>query len=402
VEISHKQKIVFVFLLIFALPGFTYFLRDGFHGLDSYYFLTKVCREDNHFTASPNSPLGNIVFDILPCDEFILKAILVFLYGLSVLAIYLIGEETWKGSGWITLLFTGITPIFLYSSFKLENDAFGFPIMFFGVYFFLKYLNSKKDKGVIKSRPNYSYLIISVLLILLATGFWGGALYYILFFVLMEPLMLIIAIPVFILFAGQLIETIIPKLDIDESTPRGGLTFILLYMVPLVFFKGKPDFRFWYLPLTIVLFVVGALNPKFFILGIPFFALALTKNFLNATKGEKRFIAGWATILFLFYSLSVVALSSPTNMETEIASDLVYLAQEKDLRIANDWELGHLIWYYGGHTAQHSGGKDPDFANEKNRLIATQQVLENCEKIEEYQQRKILFQLRPNYFIYEC
>lgn len=401
-EISHKQKIIFVFLLIFALPSFTYFLRDGFHGLDSYYFLTKLCKEDNHYTPALTHPLGNAVFELLPCDEFILKAILVFLYGLSVLAIYLIGEETFKGSGWITLLFSGITPIFLYSSFKLENDAFGFPIMFFGVYFFLKYLNTKEDKGVIKIKPKYSYLIISIFLILLATGFWGAALYYTIFFVIMEPLMLIIALPVMLLFGLQLIEAITPKLDIEESTPRGGLAFILLYMVPLVFFKAKPDFRFWYLPLTIVLFIIGSLNPKFFILGIPFFALALTKNFLNATKNEKIFITGWAIILFCFYTLSIVSLSSPTDMETQIASDLVYLSQEKDLEIKNDWELGHLVWFYGGKTKHHGGGKDPDFRNEKNKLIATQQQLPNCEIIKEYQQRKIFFQLRPNYFIYEC
>lgn len=401
-EISHKQKIALVFLLIFVLPSATYFLRDGFHGLDSYYFLTKVCNEDNHYKNSDSYPLGNIVFDLLPCDESILKAILIFLYGLSLLAIYMIGEETFKGAGWITILFTGITPILLYSSFKLENDAFGFPIMFFGIYFFLKYLNTKEDKGVIKNKPKYSYLIISVLLILLATGFWGGALYYTLFFVLMEPLMLIIAVPVMLLFEIQLIKAVIPKLGIEESNPRGGLTFILLYMVPLVFFKKKPDFRFWYLPLTISLFILGSLNPKFFILGIPFFALALTKNFLNAAKGEKMFIAGWATILFCFFTLSVVSLSSPTSLENEIATDLVDLSQQKDLPLANDWELGHLIWYYGGKTTQHSGGEDPEFQNYKNTIIATQQELPECETIKEYQQRKIFFQFRPNYFIYEC
>jgi len=179
-ENNHKKLIV-VLLLVFILPSVLFLSRPSFYGFDSHYYLSKVCIQDNHYVASDNLPLTNLIFEVLPCDFIILKLLLIGLFGLSILALYKIAERTWRGTGWITILLTGASTVFLFSSFKFENDAFAIPLLLFALYFFIKYLEPEPT-FMIKQKKDYLSLILSFFLIGIAGLFWGGAIFYLIVF----------------------------------------------------------------------------------------------------------------------------------------------------------------------------------------------------------------------------
>ena len=388
-EISEQKILGIGFLVVFMLPVIGFFFRTGFLGYDSYYFLKEVCGGNPIFLPNIN-PLSDILISVLPCNELLLKVILVLFFWASLLTIYAIGSLFGKKEGVLLVIFAGITPIIMNNAFKFENDSFAFPIMFLGVYFFLKYLLNKKQKKL--------ELLTSVSLIGIATLFWGGAIYYFIPFALFEPLLLLIAIPILLLFGPTLVTQIIPRLQIAENHPVKGIINFMFYIVFIMFGSGKKILDFYFPILTIFFILIGIINPKFMILGIPFYALAILKIYQSATPDNKKRILLLAITLNIAWSLTLIFhTTSPSYPEIIATKETVEYAQQNNLLIANDWQFGHLIIYHNGQTQQHSTYGDYNLMEMPNKAILSRQEI-NCQIIKQYDQHPII----PSLKLYKC
>lgn len=361
--------------LTFFFPVLGFFFRTGFLGYDSYYFLAEVCGGNPIYNPQTNF-LANMIIQTIPCNEFIIKVFLVLLFWASLVVIYNIGRLFGEKEATILTIFTGITPILINNSFKLENDSFAFPIMFLGVYFFLKYL--------VNNKQNKLHLVTSVLLIGVSLFFWGGGIYYFIPFALAEPLLLIITIPILIVFGGLMLEQITPRLRIAENHPIKGVINFMFYIAFIMFGSGKKLIEFYFPLVTIFFIALGLINPKFMILGLPFYALAVLKIYNSATPENKKRILLFAITLNVAWSLSLFFhTTSPSYSEMIGAKETVEYANEFDLNISNDWQFGHLIIYNGGKTLQHSTFGDYNLLHMPGKAILTRQELD-CEKIKNY------------------
>ncbi len=388
-KISEENILGVGILVAFFLPVIGIIFRTGFLGYDSYYFLKQVCGGNPLFNETIN-PLANMVLSVLPCDVLFIKVILILFFWASMLAIYAIGSLFGKKEAIILTIFAGITPIIINNSFKFENDSFAFPIMFFGVYFFLKYLlNEKKNK---------LNLLASIGLIGTATLFWGGAIYYIIAFTLAEPILLLLTIPILFLFGPLLLTQIIPRLEIAENHPVKGMMSFMFYMVFIMFGSGKKIVDFYFPVITILFILLGLINPKFMILGVPFYALAILKIWQSATPSNKKRILGLAITLNLAWGLTLFFhTTQPYYSEIVATEEIVNYSQDFNLQIANDWGYGHMILYNGGETNYHSSYSDYNFFESPQTLILTREQL-NCEIIQEYD--KPIIQAGLN--LYKC
>lgn len=377
------------FLVTFMLPVIGFFFRTGFLGYDSYYFLKEVCGYNPLFSFNVN-PLFDILISVLPCNELLLKTVLVMLFWASLIAIYAIGSLFGKKEAIMLTIFTGITPIIMNNSFKLENDSFAFPIMFIGVYFFLKYLLNKKQKKL--------DLLTSIGFIGTATLIWGGAIFYLIPFAIAEPLLLIITIPILAMFSSELITSVIPRLQISENHPIKGITNFMFYIVFIMFGSGKKIIDFYFPLITIFFILLGIINPKFMILGIPFYALAILKIWESATPERKKAILLLAITLNIAWAGSLFFhTTQPLYQELVASEEIVEYSEQTGKPIKNDWGYGHLIRYYGGETPYHSTFPNIDLNGHSESVILSRREMD-CEKIKQYDQPL----LAPPLILYEC
>jgi len=344
------KKIVFVILISFFLPSFLYFVTPNFLGYDSYYFLSEICGGNPIYTPDQYAPLINPILYALPCNELLLKLVLVCLFGCSLLTIYYTIALCYPKQGHWGILFACVSPILLYNSFKFENDAFGFPIMFISLYFFLKYLkNFKKNK---------LDLVFSIGLLLLSTLMWGGSIYYLYYFVLLEPLLIpLTIIPIIIIptFLPSLITNVLPNFQVNESNPLMGMLSILFYEVFLIFPKTRKVFDFPFRKLTIITLIVGLINPKLMVLAIPLIAIVLVNALSLVTPETKKKMLTIAVMMNIGFALPIGLQSlHPTQIEHNAVQELLQLSQDMNKNYVNDWGYGHMVFYYRGSTQNHS------------------------------------------------
>jgi len=393
---SKKWFLPLVAFLIFILPMGMYFLRDGFLGFDSYYHLDFIChdKEAINYKAWNNPQLAQIIFEVLPCDEHLLKAVIGASFLLSLIILFLTFRLHDKELAPLTMLFIGLTPALLYNSVKIENDIFAYPILFTSMYFFLRYLKNKREEIM--------DLGVSVLFIFIASLFWGGAIYLLIAYSFAEPILLAITIPLIIWFADPITRTGLPRFDVQENNPINGIKNFIFYMGMLLFGKRghKPEIP--YFPLTFLLTLFGILNPKYFLLAIPFLALTIVNVYKNTSEDNKKMIIMIALSLNLAWALTIgLSNLAPTEQTLEAVQEFNEYSEQNNLAKANDWQYGHLIFFYGGTSRQHSGPSDFNIFEVKDHAVLTQQELVHCELIKEYPSQSILNAIPP-LKIYRC
>lgn len=420
---GHHKKLGFLILLCFILPSFFFLTKPSFYGMDSHYFLTKICSEKNHYSEEANYFLTNLVFNNLPCDFTLIKSILILLYGLTLIALYKIAEHTWKGTGYLTILFSGISTVLLFSTFKLENDAFAIPLLYFSLYFFLKFVQPEPT-FMIPQKKGYLNLFLSFCLLGLAGMFWGAAIFYLIafFLILLPRLTILTGIIAFIRpeFQGitsQLTAALIGNYKIIENNPLLFFYLNFIYLYILVFAIDKIAKKPWHAKLTVIFLIIGFLNPKLLILATPFISLYIVKNYLIARKehmflkkkiSAKKVFTTIAIALWIINSIILGFFVTPTALQMQAAEDTVQLSQQTGLEINNDWEYGHLIWFYGGKTQQHGGIGIPPTEHNTVLLTYRDKIFPNCSIQKTYYQPLILglkpmvAGVRPDLFLYKC
>jgi len=387
--LSKKYVQVLLVLVAFLLPSILYLGSNNFLGYDSYYFLTDVCGGNPIYDAPTNAPLHDLLLPLLPCNDFLLKLVLIALFGVALLTIYAITRIRYKEHAHLGVLFACVSPILLYNSFKFENDAFAFPIMYASLYFFLKYLDSEKKKKI--------FLLPCLGLLFVASLFWGASLYYLLIFTIFEPLFLIFVIPMLFLFFGLLFNGILPDFGVNENNPLKGVLAFLFFQIFWLLPRTRKVFDFDFKKLTIVLIGVGLLNPKFMILAIPMLSLTLSKVYSMLDVENRKKMIALTMVLVVGFALPIgLGSLHPSLIEHEAVKDLVEYSVDLNKPIANDWSYGHLVYFYGGETNNHSTYNNK-FGSYVNSVVLSRQDL-NCSIIKEYPSNP----LEGNMKIYDC
>ena len=390
---------VLLLVVAFILPSTLYLVSQGFLGYDSYYFLAEVCGGNPIYDAPSNAPLFDMLISVLPCNEILFKLLLIALFGASMLIIYAIGEDYARGWGKYTTLFAMISPILLYNSFKFENDAFAFPILFLATYFFLKHLSQPKN-DLIKTKKNWFYLAATIFLLLFSLGWWGASIYQLIIFALFEPLLLFVTIPLVIIFFSMILGGFLPRLDVNESNPFLGMVAFVFFLIPFTLARNKLVFNFPYQKLSLAMIGVGLINPKFMILALPFIGLALANAYSIAREEKKQLMLLVATMCIIGFSLPIgLGTLHPAQFEHTAVQDAMQLAFDENKTLVNDWSYGHMVYYYGGETYQRASParKLKLEHNLTSKIVLTRLDL-NCLTIKTYDNPVIT----PSLKLYRC
>ncbi len=339
-----KLKHVFALFLVCLIIFTPYFLRDGFRGYDSYYFLNYVCKGEQFdlFDHSNSPPLSTIILQGLPCNVFLLKIALFILFFADVLIIALTGQLLYK-DGWLAGIFAFLSPILWFNALKLENDSFAFPFVFAAIYYFVRFHLKQEKKDFIKS----------LIAIGIGASLWGGTLYLPFAFALQSVPFMAIALATGIYFGRQLLSNALPITTVLESNPTGAITNFIFFFFAIV---GLQKTRF----LAIIVFFMGfsLVNPKFSIFVIPFLSLLVldTKPFIP----EKWFkllpyiaiglVFAWAALVF--YS------DNPSDQEIQITGIAVEKARELDKKLFNEWPFGYIVEWFDGNASSWAGSQD--------------------------------------------
>lgn len=393
---SKKWFLPLVVLIIFILPSASYLLRDNFLGFDSYYHLDFICNKENavNYKAWLNPEFAQKIFEVLPCNELYIKGFLITLFFTSLTILYLLFKEESKEYASVSLLFMGLTTTLMYNSFKIENDAFAYPILFMSMYFFLRFLRNNKTELM--------DLAISVILIFISALFWGGGIYLLIAYSLVEPILLSLTIPILLFFADPITRTALPRFDVQENNTINGLKNIIFYLGFMLFGKAglKPEIP--YFPLTLLLTLFGIINPKFFLLALPLLVLTIVNVYKNTSEKKRKQMIVIAFAINLAWGLTILYGDlSPTDQTLLAVQEFGDYSNEIGLAKANDWSYGHLIFFYGGTTKQHSGPSSFNIFEVKDRTVLTREVLTHCKLYKEYESQTI-FSAIPSLKIYRC
>lgn len=396
--IDNKKGHLFLVLIFGFIVFSSYIFFPTFLGYDSYYFLDGVCGEGTNYnqaTLSTVPPLSKLVFDALPCDVFLIKLLFVGLFTISLLIIYYINRLEHGKEAWRAIPFVLMFPVFLLSSLKIENDALAYPIIFLSFYFFLKYLKSEQTFVTMKLPREKKYLILSIILIGIAGLFWGGSFYYLLYYSILQPWLLILTIPFFIYFFGELTQPLIPNFNIisiektvDENNSirsvRQLAPFIATYLLSNNLYSAPK--RIWLMALPFL--IIGIFSPKFLILLTPFVPLILIHAWKNASELTRPFMMPLAVGISLLFILQVgMSWYGPYDYEHDLTIEAISLANDNNMVLENDWGLGHLVFYHGGVTTNHSGLSNITCFD---CIILTYEEFPDCELVREERELKIL------------
>ncbi|KKL78393.1 hypothetical protein LCGC14_2025250 [marine sediment metagenome] len=165
-----------------------------------------------------------------------------------------------------------------------------------------------------------------------------------------------------------------------------------------MFGSGKKIFDFYFPILTIIFIIIGIINPKFMILGIPFYTLAILKIWQSAKPEKKKAILLLAITLNIAWAGSLFFhTTAPLYQELVASEEIVDYSEQTGKPIKNDWGYGHLIKYYGGETPYHSTFPNIDLNGHAEAVILSRREMD-CKKIKQYDQPL----LAPPLILYEC
>jgi hypothetical protein len=343
-------------LFLLVLAGFIFlslcFLsRPGFFEFDSYYYLNLACGHDVYGSGAAD---GTDLAKLLPCNEFLLKVGILILYALTLSSIYFIGK-LWFKEGYSALLlvltcFT--TPILLFSTIKLENDIIGIAFSFLALLFYFAF----------KKYQDKLYLFGGAAAFALGFIIWKGT-GLVLLAIMANEITLFIAIPLTIIA----LLTYFRALDASEGMFMWGFMFLYLYSL---FFSYKALLsqikeNKWAIPFLII----GIFNPKFFFFNVLFLGKLMIPT-LNTRK--IAFLIGGMLIWSLTFSGIALFESAPKEIQKQAVQETIQYAKDQNLPISNDFEYGHLIYYYGSKTPDVFGVyADKDFFHLKNQVVLT-------------------------------
>jgi hypothetical protein len=341
-------------LVVFAYYAF---LMPGLMEYDSYYFMGMVCKKLPVIDEEPFIPLA---LSFVPCDILAVKALLFCMCLFSVLLFASTGRLIDEKRGWMAGFWLFLSYIFFFEFFKFEDDQFAYPFLFIALYFFVA--AAVKDKN---GEKNSWQQLACLFFALLACGFWGGSLLFLLVLGVSSLLAITGAgLALLSVFWGKLYSSVFQSIQgVAEATPLLG-SRDLLFLLPGLAGWLKERFLLW--P-GILFALLHLLQPKFGLFAVMLLALGLTAWLKDKEPWHQYFLV--LVGVLVLGSFMAISMQPPSLEEHQAVQYAVQLAcQNYDCNVMNDWPAGHLVKWYGGKTP-YFGSPNPNLLIEPGILV---------------------------------
>lgn len=329
-----KKQFAVLFVLTMVPFAFYCLGRWDVVGNDGYLYLTAICSDDFSGINPLDSPLFYEILPFLPCNLLFLKLLLFFLCFFCVLALSQLGnlfsENGWN-AGWLVWL----SPLLFSEFMKFENDQFAYPLLFWSIYFFYK--------GGLKN------FAVSIILVLVAAGFWGGSLYFLVAYALSSIVNLVVlGVPTLVLFGRKLFDSVYSMPAVLEAQPLVGLKYPFLLWIGILKLPLN-------LTMQLLFFIaLGSFRVKFIFLVVPFLAVGTVILYEKTIKNlpTTRFILCLIALIMLFVAGSSVFWQPPFDYDWEAVNYAVNASKAigNEGYVLNDWTHGYWVEFAGGKT----------------------------------------------------
>lgn len=386
--VSKKQALALLFLCTLSFAP--YFLHPFFVDADPYYFLNHICKE-NYAPYLPSENFSaNLLFDILPCNFFLLKLLLFAGFFLSVLAIAFTGSLFDEKNGWLAGVFSFLSPVLAREYLKLENDQFAYFFLFWALYFFYK-------AKLQKSKINYFFTFT---LILIGISFWSGSFFYLIGLGLNSWAFLLPAIATLFFFGKKMYQSIHTSIDLLLNLGQSIGTRIVLERQPFIaivywfaLLLGVTFFAKPFFPQLIFFILLGIITVKFAVLAIPLLCLSMLCLYNKLLKKKKQKIA--QIILVSSFGLALawgllIPFNVPSQNEWNAIDYAIQASKDYNATLVNHWDLGYWVQWKNAKASAWGSIHDIDHNSLSNSVIITHEDV-SCEKLKEFKQHKIYY-----------
>jgi hypothetical protein len=334
-------------LLVCMIIGAFYIIKPTFIEGDSYYYLL-VARGLWESTAGALTPVFQALSTI---PEWEIKAVLVFLMFIGMLAVSKAGEVLFGPRGWLCGLFLLLNPVFVFESLKFENEQFVYPFLMIGFFLSVYAIHKKK----------YWLLLIPAAIVVKSFELWIGMFHGIPWFSELEYIPLTIMFSLLAASIGLLGYFYERKLWIFAVPAL--LSYILCLFLPKLAFFSAPFLAIGFFP------VYEKLKLKL-----------LDKHFISEEQ-----IAVFFVIVAVLIGVSL-QLQPITEEQQEIVKVGIETAKQSGLELRNDWDWGYLVAWNGGIQTRYGGGGGwQDF----NHSIAITNYVLDCELLKKSGEMKL-------------
>lgn len=369
-----SKKILAIFIVC-LIPFIFFSLKPDMIGFDSYAYVNHVC-----LNQPIASNLGaDFVFNLLPCNFLVFKALLFIVFFVCTLTLALIGEIFDSKKGWLVFLFAMASPLWFASLVQFENDFLAYPLLFIGMYFTFK---GSYDKSLSKFKIA-GYGLIGLALICFAGLFWKGAIFYLLAVGLMwwYPLILFAIIAVW--QWNEFIPAIATNWMVSENLPFIGVLFCAIML--LGYRKVPKDLL---LPLFAIT-MLALVNSKFALLLIPLLIPGFVLSIIKEIKFDKVIrLLMIVLVVFIWLGAGIAVWFSTPNQDFWSALDYSQAkAVELGKPFKNEWSFGYWVKFKGIDTNAFEYGNGLDC---NASICLTQFELPNCELINSFKQFLVL------------
>lgn len=382
-----KKINLFIVFLIALLPFLPYFFVGSLQGFDSFANFNLVCGKG---TYQPASEAWGFVLSFFPCDVFLVKVLQFLSYFLVLLLVARFGEFVFGENGWELGVFVGgLCPLLFQTALQFEATWWGFVVVWMGFVGFVETI----EKGIHK---NKAYALFFALIMLFGCVLWRGGLLYFGSLSLYWLVLLIISIPIALINLTNLLSYalnggIFSENPIMEEMPIVGATPTIL-LWPFVNKTPKK----WLLP-TIFLFIIGLIKVKYMFLAVPFLALGVFV--INQSNKDLKILGKhkWPNLILMSLVCSACfglmnMTTEPTQQTFELIEQGIYLSEDNNMPLYNDWSYGWWIEHKGGQTIYKSSYPEPDYNSFVPGFYAITQYYIDlpCETINTSKQIKLL------------
>jgi len=362
-----KKELLFIFAICLII--FTpFFVRPSFIGADSYYYVNHICFRDTIFSEPF---IETFLFDLFPCNFFVLKIVMFFCFFVSMLLMALIVEDFFKEKGWLSVFFVyGLSPILFFLVFKLENDFIGYTLLVLSILFYFKSIKHKYDKKF------FIYTAISLIVLYISAQISAINYFFLYVGAVNNPIFLLSLIIGITTTQGTALTQLIPYFEVAEMFPLLGLTTIFLLFLAWIKPLHKKE--------MFVATILATLQGRFIFL-IPIIyapSLMSSLDYLNSKKKVNvyLFVGIYAIVGILAFSILTLDYF-PEQNTFDIVLESISLAEDNNLLLYNDWEIGYLIRNQKYYTTYRGSPPNPDYNNLEKPFLALTKQKSECEKI---------------------
>lgn len=344
-----KKYLLFLAILI-ILPGIALFARPSMIGVDSYAFINGICHKD----AFPSTPiLAKAVFEALPCDLTVLKALAWVLYACLVGVIAYLGNKFFGKDGLIAPVFAFLSLYWLLFPWELENDLLAMPFLWAT---FILFYNNKKLEALL-------------LTLFVGATLWGGAWLYLFAFWNYGPSLLIGIITLALNF-NTIIGTLLPNAIVAENMILGGFISIFALNIGWFGFKDK-ELRKKFLPQLVFFAGIVLISGKYAYHAIPLLCLGCVGLWKSLNPVGKNCLIAAALVMFFLISANIYS-TYPKEGTLESVQYGIELAEKQQKQLLNDWDIGYYLEFYSYDTNFKGGIPNPDYNKARNAIIISQ------------------------------